>query len=247
VVALDFDGVLCDSIDECMWVSYMAYREMQGVGAETAELNPDFINAFRRMRYLVRPAREYWALVHYLVSPDVERRGDINQPEFDAFARRYADSLAAYEPRFFAERRRMQRDQPERWLALHRPYKEAMSGLRLLSERYPVHVVTTKDRWSVERLADAWNLGLPSSRFWTHDTGMSKPECVLRIATEASAVVHAVHFVDDHFSHLHEVAATGAKCYWATWGYTPQLAGTAACGVEALESLVQLADILEVT
>ncbi len=57
ILCLDFDGVLCDSIDECLLTSYNAYFEKYFDKIE--KINQKFKNYFYEYRYFVRPAGEY--------------------------------------------------------------------------------------------------------------------------------------------------------------------------------------------
>ena len=56
----DFDGVLCNSIEECMIVSYNGYHQTQ------LDLNNKISNSMRKYffkyRHLVRPAGEYYLI-----------------------------------------------------------------------------------------------------------------------------------------------------------------------------------------
>jgi len=62
----DFDGVIIDSIDECLLTSYNAYLQYQGISngfIETLEDIPKYYREeFYRARKYVRPAGEFFVL-----------------------------------------------------------------------------------------------------------------------------------------------------------------------------------------
>ena len=60
IYVLDFDGVLCDSVDECMLVSYNSFNDTNIIKISDISLN--FRTYFYENRYHVRPAKEYFLL-----------------------------------------------------------------------------------------------------------------------------------------------------------------------------------------
>ena len=220
VVALDFDGVICDSMDECLLTAYNACHRFQGSSAwadDVSKLDPGFVTRFRRLRYLVRPAQEYWLLVHWLYTYTV----DLDQSRFDALKVEYSNVLAKFEPVFFEARCNLRAANPTMWSALHRLYPEFVDGWDRVRTRCSMHVVTTKDALSVQHFNQLWGLGIERDRLWTKERMCSKPSAIQQIARWAGCPPTHVVFVDDHPDHLREVSATGAQCYWAAWGYTP--------------------------
>lgn len=248
VVALDFDGVLCDSIDECMLVAHNAYWESRGrqnrAVMEIAELDPDLVKRFRRLRHLVRPAGEYLVLMHYLFTSKAETK--IDQAGFDALTAAEGTALATYQALFFETRNRWRTQDPDEWTALHRLFPQARC-VALLQECFPVHLVTTKDRESVVRLNRARSLGLDESRLWTAESKLPKASSIQRIAAAEEICCSQIHFVDDHPDHLRDVRGTGARCYWARWGYTPRLDPVRDASVTPLSDLSELIMFLDET
>lgn len=243
VVALDFDGVICDSLDECLLTAYNAYRRFDGETGRAhsvSELDLDFVSRFRRQRYLVRPAPEYWLLVHWLLSqPD-----DLDMESFEALRGDYKDTLTAFEPIFFDVRTELRRTDAEFWSGLHRPYEECATSWDSLSRICKIHLVTTKDLESVRHFNGLWELGLQDDRLWTHERAPSKAWAIRRIAVTENCTPSDIAFVDDDLRHLRDVSETGARCYWASWGYT-SAAGFSLDTRSGASSLAQLSDLLD--
>lgn len=216
LLALDFDGVVCDSVDECLVTSYNAYGRALGRPRATLDAIPEaFRAAFRRWRYLVRPARRYWLLTHGIETDWTFT----TQAAFDARAHEFESEMAAFQAAFDAERHALRHERPDEWLALHGLYDAFAQGWDRVRDERRVYVVTMKDAASVRHLSEAWSLGIDPGRIWGRDVSESKPASVAEICRIEGVTPDAVAFVDDHPVHLDEMAPMGAGCYWASWGY----------------------------
>lgn len=242
IVALDFDGVICDSMDECLLVAVNAYRRRQDashrwLGLES--LDSGLIQRFRRCRFLVRPPGEYWLLVHFLVTQE----GLLDADTFARWQVRFAAEVQDFETRFFALREERRQTDLQGWLDLHRRYAPFDQGYALLRQRATLHIVTTKDTRSVELLGQRWSLGIDPEHCWARDRIPSKAEAIRTIAQQAGAPCGDIFFIDDHPDHLRDVAATGAQVFWASWGYSDERSRDA-MPYPRLENLADLCTIL---
>ena len=63
IIALDFDGVICDSIDECLLVSYHAFHGKSKIDKiDFSDIQEDLVNDFKKNRYIVGPAKDFYFL-----------------------------------------------------------------------------------------------------------------------------------------------------------------------------------------
>lgn len=230
LLALDFDGVICDSLDECLVTAVNTRRRMRGkkeLLRTPGEVDPDLAARFRAHRHLVRPAGEYETLLHWLATRD----DDPTPAEFAALCRQRAADVIAFQPVFFYVRTALRNADPEAWTALHRRYGQATAGWSDLCASHEVHLVTTKDLASVRHFNHAWSLGLADDRLHTCERFVTKAAAIEHLAARHGAAPASVTFVDDHPGHLADVAAaTGARCLWARWGYSPASGGAAPIG-----------------
>lgn len=214
MLCLDFDGVICNSIDECMLVTFNAYFDTRHVRLEA--LPPAYRGMFRHHRYLVRDPGEY-----YLLANSYERDEDVDSSSFGERLRREASACQAFKPKFFAARHVLRSEQTQAWLALHSPYKEVVGFLE--RSRVPVCIVTTKDEESVKLLLREYGVGHKVDRVYGQ-------EALARLGGKAGALRDAcgqagvgpaeTRYLDDHLQHLADVRATGVGLWHATWGYT---------------------------
>ena len=79
---LDFDGVICDSIDECFISSWTAYFTLY-LGRQPAYMPIGLRRDFARLRPLIRGGEDFMLIQEILEQGGTASR----QPEFDAFAR----------------------------------------------------------------------------------------------------------------------------------------------------------------
>lgn len=218
VIALDFDGVICDSLEECLVTAHNAYHRLEGSDRwanSTADIKPEVADSFRRLRHYARNAPELWLIMYWAITEGK----DLDQAQYDALRSRYAAKLPTFEPIFFKSRHVLSSADLDRWLGLHRMYPEFRDGWEEVKGRFPIHIVTTKDLISVQYFNRHWELGIPEENLWTKERGLPKEEIVRHIAEESGQPIQYVLFVDDHPHHVREVAATGARCFWASWGF----------------------------
>ncbi len=218
VLAFDFDGVLCNSVDECMLSSLSANNAIEGEGKKALmsieDVSPLFKDAFREWRYLVRPAKEYDALCRAI------SHGDAIESNFNLFKQDEC-RLSEFESEFFRCRNEWRLSNPEDWFGIHSEYpnfQDSWSALHALGE---MRIVTNKDLASVMAFNERWQLNLEDDWIWSKERQSSKAEAVLRIANELEISASEVYFIDDDPKYLEEVSETGAATYWASWGYTP--------------------------
>lgn len=219
LLALDFDGVICDSLDECLVSACNARHRLRGkqkLVRTPADIDPELVARFRRHRYLVRGAGEYEALLHWLLTRD----DDPTPHAFTEAVRLRSAEVIAFQPVFFIVRTALRSADAAVWTALHRHYVQATDGWAALHRTHDVHLVTTKDLASVRHFNRVWDLGLDDDRLHTCERFVNKAGAVSRLASSRGARPRDVTFVDDHPGHLADVAATGARCLWAQWGYT---------------------------
>ncbi|MQY62797.1 MAG: hypothetical protein GH143_00570, partial [Calditrichaeota bacterium] len=181
VITLDFDGVICDSLEECLVTAYNAYHRLEGSdhwANSTADIRPEVADSFRRLRHYARNAQEFWVIIHWCITDG----GALSQARYDTLTSRYAARLPVFEPIFFESRHILSSADLDRWLGLHRMYPEFCDGWNAVKGQFPVHIVTTKDLVSVQYFNRHWRLGIPDEHLWTKERALVKGEIVQRIA-----------------------------------------------------------------
>jgi phosphoglycolate phosphatase-like HAD superfamily hydrolase len=220
-LALDFDGVICDSMDECLVAAANARANLRGEGEvvrSVSDLPEPFVRHFRRLRYLVGPAGEFGLLLD-LIEQGVQA---VDRAEFRAMALERRREVQRFASMFFEARRQHMAEDLGGWLRLHRMYDAFQSGYERWRKQVPIYLVTTKDCLSVGQFNQSWNLGLDAARMWTKERFDQKSDALKGILDELACPPSSLLFVDDNLDHLADASASGCTCIWASWGYTPQ-------------------------
>ncbi len=215
VVAIDFDGVICDSIDECLLTSYRAYRSLRPSSPLPTEVPETFRREFHARRGFVRPSGHYYLLWEWITGfPGIR----LSPREFEALEASHREGVRAFEHAFHAARDAFREAAPADWLALNPLYPGVVDTWPALLA-WPRYIVTTKDRAAVEAILSAHSL-VASGIFARGE--MTKPDALRTICTRHGADPRDVVFVDDNALHLSDARATGVTTCLAGWGYGPR-------------------------
>lgn len=222
LLCLDFDGVICDSLNECMLIAFNAYRGSSYV--DVTELPVGYQNMFRQFRYLVRDAGEY-----YLLLDGFYKNANINVAWFAASLEHTSSLRDAFRENFFAARNTLRSHNLTAWLRLHPPYQEVIDFMQHVA--VPIDIVTTKDEESVRILLDAYRVsdkvatvyGQKALALYGGKAGAINRSCFLHAVLPQTA-----SYVDDHLQHLEDVRVTGVNLWHATWGYVDPLSAVPA-------------------
>lgn len=214
LLCLDFDGVICNSLNECMLVTFNAYFGTRHMSLDA--LPPAYCETFRRLRYLVRDPGEY-----YLLANMYQHGETADSSSFGELLHRETSGCQTFKPKFFAARHTLRSERPQAWFALHPPYKEAVDFLQ--RNCVPVCIITTKDEESVRLLLREYGVLHRVEEVYGQ-------EALARLGGKANAIRDAcrqagidaaeTRYLDDHLQHLADVRSTGVGLWYAIWGYT---------------------------
>lgn len=210
IVCLDFDGVIVDSITECLTVSKKAFMSE---GFQPEEID----RIFYPYRFLVRPAYQYGFLIEaieYIIENEEPEQSVVSKfNEIDKSAT--ADKKREHARRFF-EAREALRQNEQYWVDLHSltDFGKSIVGKDLANHC----IVTTKDKKSVEILSRAYDLRI-SDIYSKEDFDRTNSKGEILIGILEHSDYEAVVFVDDSVEHLDSVGDERVKCYFANWGY----------------------------
>jgi hypothetical protein len=224
VLAVDFDGVLCDGRPEYFEASCRAYAHFW---PPSTLCRRGLREAFWRLRPVIMSGWEMPVLVRAVVSgvperriasawPDVRERF-VGGPERDRFVQALRRVLDDVRDAWIWR-------EPDRWLASHRPYADLAALRRVLRATERTVVVTTKEAAFARRILSAWALDVADVQ--GKETGEHKCDSLRALlATSPHALLH---FVEDRVETLECVvrcserdARLASVALWlATWGYT---------------------------
>jgi len=233
VLALDFDGVICDSICETFATALHTYAGLVSESrlvsriesrlgpwpwtAAAIETEPDFAR-FAELVPLGNRAEDFGVA---LLAMDTE----VAIPDQNAYDALYGslegDWLARFHRRFYESRSALRDAAPEPWLALHTDYPRFTQLLHQIAGHITLAVATAKDAASLGLLLDRFGLsGLFRDELrLDKETGVQKTEHLSRLSERLRVPFATITFVDDKVNHLTKVAPLGVRPVLAGWGH----------------------------
>ena len=221
LLALDFDGVLCDGLHEYFEASWRACRRLWPAGPPAPP--PGLFEAFARLRPLVESGWEMPVLVQALLAgaPEAELARDFS-PE--ARLARLGPAREAVAAALDGERDAWIAADEAGWLAQHRFYPGVVERLRALAGGpVRVAVVTTKEGRFARQLLRGQGVELPTRDVVGKEARRPKRAILRELCARERLAPAALWFVEDRLAALREVAAdpalAGAGLFLAAWGY----------------------------
>ncbi|MCU0517042.1 MAG: HAD family hydrolase [Oscillatoria sp. Prado101] len=227
ILALDFDGVLCDGLLEYFQAAWRTYCQIWSPPNPTPP--PDLAAVFYRLRPVIETGWEMPVLIRALllgvteqkilqdwlnIAPQLLREEKLNATDIGAKLDSLRDHWIAGD---LAD-----------WLSYHRFYPGVAERLQqLLADNsvLPV-IITTKEGRFVRQLLQQQAIDMPEKYIFGKELKRPK-HSILRELLQAYAGNSAIWFVEDRLKTLEIVQQqpdlTAVRLYLAEWGYnTPQ-------------------------
>lgn len=223
VLALDFDGVICDSAAEG---AVTAWRAGQRIWPQWQGAEPPAAYAERFVR--LRPALETGYQMPLLMKLVVDQVS--NADILTRFVPLCEELISAHGLTrkqlvdLFGEARDewLARDTAG-WLASHRFYPGVLARLREALLSHPVYILTTKQERFTRQLLAAEGVAMPQERIWGLERNLTKSRLLEQIMADPAHRGSRIHFVEDRIETLLDVAKSpalnGVRLYLADWGY----------------------------
>lgn len=237
VLALDFDGVICDSLREVFATALATYESMEpespvlkrirtrnGAGRwhELDLMNDPVMVSFESMMPLGNRAEDFGvslrAIDSFLELTD--------QGAYDTFYSTLSPEwLTAFHRAFYQQRDTARAFDTHSWLELHASYPPFLEMLRRRSRDARIALATAKDRRSAEMLLDHLGVGnlFAPELLLDKELGVSKTAHLTALRDRLDVSFEDITFVDDKLNHLETVAPLGVRPILAGWGFnTPR-------------------------
>lgn len=218
LLALDFDGVIVDSVLECAVVAYNGYHAFQGSGSRIKspqEIPVEMLSKFRSTRPYIRSGEDYL----YLFQALDEGITIVTQAEFDKYHDSHLDRKESYYQLFYAEREALIISDYENWIALNPLYNGMVDFLQSLKPELLLQIVSTKVSRYISEILDYNGIKLDSEQIHQAGRSLSKTDIVKRLLQENQLSPGQMVFVDDHPDTVRKVSVTDVVCFLAGWGY----------------------------
>ncbi len=230
ILALDFDGVLCDGMREYFETSRRTYARVWPREPAPAD---DSLAAFRRLRPVILSGWEMPLLLRAIArgvpETDVlqgwekvrdELARETGRPDRDGLIHLLGTTLDQVRREWIAADR-------AGWVAFNEPYGPLDDVRRLIAEPPQALVVTTKEGEFTRVILDTWNVKMADVQ--GKEAGIHKCENLRALihAHESAKGSHPrIWFVEDRLETLEHVTThedlSDVGLYLATWGYNTE-------------------------
>ncbi len=207
ILFLDFDGVLFDTVEEAYQVAINTKMY------KNQKLPLDSLNKFRKYRYLVGPAWNYY----YVMKAIFNETELIDNTVFIE-----TNDAKEFEKDFFESRKNLKVSNYKFWLKLNKQYpflEKLQKTARSLDTL--IYVITTKDKQTVQDLVNEFKIDFINSDFILGKDSFnqygSKKNIILQVLKEGD---YKAIFVDDLYEHLKLCEGIeNLQLIQADWGY----------------------------
>ena len=178
----DFDGVLCDSVQECLLITHNAYRKLHSssyrriLDIEAIELAKR--EEFRRLRPYIKGAEDFVPI--FVAIEDKIRI--TNQKDFDALREAHKEHLPKYVEAFYAERDFLIQNEMTLWLGLNPLFDGFAEELKQRTSFEGLHILTTKRQEDVLGIFQYQGIPFPADHI-TYMKATGKSKKLLEIGT----------------------------------------------------------------
>jgi phosphoglycolate phosphatase-like HAD superfamily hydrolase len=220
LLALDFDGVLCDGLAEYFQTSWRVYQTLWPHSILTPCLEP----AFASLRPVVETGWEMPLVIRALcqgISPEtilqswpslVQSLLQQEHLEAKTLGREVDQHRDAWI-----------RENMSAWIAHHRFYPGVVEQLRRWISSLPVFIVTTKERRFVKLLLESQGVFLPDTHIIGKESQTPKATTLKQLQETYCPDPSGLWFIEDRFRTLQKILADPEldqiQIFLADWGY----------------------------
>ena len=185
ILALDFDGVIVDSIAEWLVVGHNAFQSAIGRSEKINDLSQlprEIQQESRRLRNFIRHGEDYV----YIFKAIADNFPIHNQADFDDYLEKNVDVKEKFRTQFYLERARFLREEPLRWLALNPFYDGMADFLKNFSPPEHLYIITTKKLEYVQVILDTAGIPLQRKNLFAANSQKGKPEIIVKSQDQIS-------------------------------------------------------------
>jgi len=219
-VVFDFDGVVCDSTNECMVTAWNAWERLNNRNnfrRSLSEFNQIETNTFQPLRPYVRGAGEYYILMR---SINFSNQSITTQKDFDKLRLEWKDQLLPFKAIFFQERQRLRNEDLNSWIDLHEIYDEVIMVMKELHEQDRLLIATLKDGESVRLILNKNGININLDDILDQSQISSKLEALDYFVKIKNIKKNELCFIDDNVTHLTEPSNNNYNVFLSGWGNT---------------------------
>ena len=224
ILALDFDGVICDGLIEYFATTRKTYQQIW----DTDNIGDQFAPVFYKLRPVIETGWEMPILLRAMVL-GVEEWEIL--ADWSAIASKIVDSEGLNKQEIAQKldgvRDSWIKNDLDSWLDLHRFYPAAIARLQqIITSSVQLYIVTTKEGRFVKRLLQQQGIELPTDNIIGKESKRPKYETLRILRDKSASDRSSIWFVEDRLKALQLVAQQtdlqSVRLFLADWGYNIQ-------------------------
>jgi phosphoglycolate phosphatase-like HAD superfamily hydrolase len=213
ILILDFDGVVCDGLNECLLSAWNTWYGLDVDAFDPITLGnipKSFVKKFTHYRNFLRHSGQF--VMPFLLDSDVFKSWE----EFDnAFKSISSQSVESFITRFEEYRVNVINNKYDQWIRMHEYYDGIIEVLK--NEANQIFIVSGKDQHSIVEILRSQGVLIPESRIF--GSMRSKIPALIEIAEDVGRNLDHLKFYDDNLTNVLEAREAGFCANWALWGY----------------------------
>ena len=223
ILALDFDGVICDGLLEYLDSTSKAYQQIWQL--ESLDLSKQTSQSFYQLRPVIETGWEMPVLLRAIIlNYDPQQILDAWHLVRDEIVERENLDRKRCGQALDGVRDRAIKSDLAAWLGLHRFYDGILAKLnRVLASETKLYIVTTKERRFVKQLLQQQGIELPDYRIIGKEVKRPKDETIRLISKQEQIFPADIWFIEDRIQALELVHQQQdlkeIKLFLADWGY----------------------------
>lgn len=224
ILALDFDGVICDTVQELLKSTWQVYRQVWGASGDGPP--PEVAATYVRLRPTLEIGWESPVLLRAIIEgvPEAKLVQEFQTVWSQRILEAHRLNQTELAARFDAARDSWIRTDLQGWLAANHLYPGIADRLRaIVQSEVRVFVLTTKEGRFAHLLLEQNGVKLPPAHVWGKERARPKAD-LLRILQKEQGVDYGdIWLVEDRLKTLQSIAQvadlTAVGLFLATWGY----------------------------
>ena len=227
ILALDFDGVICNGLIEYFQAAWRTYCKVWSCPNQNQ--TEDLANKFYRLRPVIETGWEMPVLIKALLEGFTEEQ--ILQ-DWSDISRKILrqDDFAALEIASMLDKQRDEwiASDLDGWLSMHQFYPGVVERIKsIYNSQIALYIVTTKEGRFVKELLQKSDFDLPREAIFGKEEKRPKYEILRELKEESNSTVVSLWFVEDRIKTLQKVKEQtdleDVELFLADWGYnTPK-------------------------
>jgi phosphoglycolate phosphatase-like HAD superfamily hydrolase len=225
ILALDFDGVICNSVYEGLQSAWRVYRDIWGGTGDGP--SAEVAAAYVRLRPVLEIGWEFPVMLRAILEgvPEAALLREFQTKWRSRILKEHHLSQADLAARFDATRDAWIQKDLASWLGCQHLYPGIAERLQaLLRNDVQVFVITTKESRYAHLIMERNGVVFPAARVWGKEQARPKADLLRVLRQEHGVDYGGIWFVEDRLKTLRSVERQtdlgAVSLFLATWGYT---------------------------